>query len=102
MVKKAWTACGYKEESELPCENDGTVVVYTDKHNTQNIVQSCLGGERGGELVPETLFFEEKGNFFEEYEPDEFPADDVCSDACESDDDIIAIGEGEEGSNTES
>ena len=46
---------------------------------------SCLdlGGEWGGELVPETLFLEEKRNFFEEYEPeDEFPADDVCSDAC--------------------
>ena len=52
--------------------------------------------------MPETLFFEEKGNFFEEYEPDEFPADDVCSDACESDNDVIEIGEGEEVSNTES
>lgn len=51
--------------------------------------------------MPETLFFEEKGNFFEEYEPDEFPADDICSDACESDDDVIEIGEGEEISNTE-
>jgi hypothetical protein len=79
LVRKSWTACGYKSEKNLSCSNGGTMVVFTDEQVGTMVEEIC------GEAV--------RTNFEDvECGPDPMhPSDEECSsdeDVGSSDDEI--------------
>ena len=67
LVRRSWTACGYKSEQDLICSNEGTMVVYDDKQVGAMVEEICGANVRTN---------------FEDVEcgPDPFhPSDDECS-----------------------
>ena len=66
-MQKSWTACGYPQENDLRCNNEKSVVVWTDKEIGTMVEQLC-----GPEV---------RTNFDDvECGPDEhFPSGDECS-----------------------
>jgi len=80
LVRKSWTACGYKSEKDLNCSNEGTMVVFSDEQVGSMVEDIC------GEAV--------RANFEDaECGPDPMhPSDIECSsieDGDSSDDDEI-------------
>ena len=41
LVRKSWTACGYKSEKDLSCSNEATMVVFTDKDVGTMVEEIC-------------------------------------------------------------
>jgi len=41
LVRKSWTACGYKSEKHRSCPNGGTMVVFTDKQVGMMVEELC-------------------------------------------------------------
>ena len=41
LVRKSWTACGYKSEKDLSCSNYGTMVVFSDEQVGSMVEDIC-------------------------------------------------------------
>ena len=80
LVRKSWTACGYKSEKDLSCSNEGTMVILYEEHVDPMVEDIC------GEVVRTN--FEDAGCGTDPMHP----SDTECSsieDGDSSDDDEI-------------